>query len=256
MAPATRTTPQAFGEALKGTRAAAGIALESIAERTKISRRVLAALEEGDFRKLPSRVFARMFLRQYLELVGAQADDWVRDFEAAWQRFEESRRPGLIGPAVPIRQRRAGPWAVGLALVAVGVVGVLLVERKPHHGESVAPGHTPLPIAVVPAPTAVPSPVPLASTPPAPPADTLVVRAGAAPCWVEVHVVGEKPASRLLAAGSSWEVPTRGKEVDLVLGDAGAATVEYMGEVRSPAGAPGAVARIHLAGRPQPETQR
>jgi cytoskeletal protein RodZ len=256
MAPATRTTPQGFGEALKSTRAAAGIALETIADRTKISGRVLAALEEGDFRKLPSRVFARMFLRQYLGLIGAQADDWVRDFETAWQRFEESRGPGLIGPAVPIRQRRAGPWAVGLALVAAGVAGVLLVARKPHDGESVAPGHTPLPIAVVPAPTTVPSPPPVASTPPASPADTLVVRAGAASCWVEVHVAGEKPASRLLAAGSSWAVPASGKEVDLVLGDAGAATVEYMGEVRSPVGAPGAVARIHLAGRPQPESQR
>jgi transcriptional regulator with XRE-family HTH domain len=256
MVPATRTTPQGFGEALKGTRAAAGIALETIADRTKISRRVLSALEEGDFRKLPSRVFARMFLRQYLELVGAQPDEWVRDFEAAWQRHEESRRPGPIGPAIPIRQRRVGPWAVGLALVAVGVVGVLLVEKKPNDGESVAPGHTRLPMAVVPAPTAVPSPAPVATTPPAPPTGALVVRTADAPCWVEVHVAGERPISRLLGPGSTWELAAGGKEVELVLGDAGAATIEYMGEVRSPAGAAGAVARIHLAGNPTPGPRR
>jgi hypothetical protein len=73
---------------------------------------------------------------------------------------------------------------------------------------------------------------------------------------VEIRIAGEKPMSRLLEAGETWEVGAGGKEVELVLGDAGVATVAYMGEVRSPAGAPGAVARFHMGGAPKPGAER
>ena len=45
--------------------------INDISDRTKISVRMLAALESGEFGRLPNLVFARMFLRQYLDFIGA-----------------------------------------------------------------------------------------------------------------------------------------------------------------------------------------
>lgn len=80
----------------------------------------------------------------------------------------------------------------------------------------------------------------------------MVIRTGEAACWVEVRVAGERMAARLLAPASTWEVQTGGNDVDLVLGDAGAASIEYLGQTRSPAGHRGEVARLHLAGAARP----
>ncbi len=276
MTPLTKATPREFGQELKHARENAGLSLEAIAARTKIGGRVLAALEDGEFGRLPSQVFARMFVRQYLELVGAAPEEWLPSFDAAWRRFTESSQSFPIGPSLPVKRRRLGPWMIGLALVAAAVAGVFLVERRqgqapPDAGEAPASAAAPQAPAAVPqapaaapqAPAAVPqAPAPPVATAPAapttaapaaaPPATTLVVRALQSPCWVEVRIAGEKASSRLLAAGVAWEVAAGGREVDLVLGDAGAASVAYLGHVRSPAGRPGEVARIHLADGPPP----
>jgi cytoskeleton protein RodZ len=252
MGSASKTTPYEFGEALRTTRSAAGIALETIAERTKISLRTLSAVEAGDFARLPNRVFARMFLRQVLELMGRSPDEWMPAFEAAWQRFEESRSFVPEQLPVPIRRRHFGPWVVGLVLVAVGVAAVLFLQEGPSQAprpepntgtQAVAPA-TPRPVP--PQPTVTPNAEP----------GVLVIRTAQAPCWVEVRVAGDKAISRLMAADTTWEIPTGGREVELVLGDAGAASVEYLGEVRSPAGASGAVARFRMTGSRSPGVER
>ncbi|MGV8042135.1 MAG: RodZ domain-containing protein [Thermoanaerobaculaceae bacterium] len=55
--------------------------------------------------------------------------------------------------------------------------------------------------------------------------------------------------SRLMPAGSAWEVAAGGKQVELVLGDAGAIeAVEYLGETRTELGRSGEVMRLVLAG--------
>ena len=130
MTPLTKATPREFGQELKHARESAGLSLEAIAARTKIGGRVLAALEDGEFGRLPSQVFARMFVRQYLELVGAAPEEWLPGFDAAWRRFAESSQSFPIGPSLPMKRRRLGPWMIGLALVAAAVAGVFLVERR------------------------------------------------------------------------------------------------------------------------------
>lgn len=260
MTPLTKATPREFGQALKHARESAGLTLEAIAARTKIGGRTLAAFEDGEFGRLPSRVFARMFVRQYLELIGAAPDEWLPEFDAAWRRFAESSQSFPIGPSPPMKKRHLGPWMIGLALVAAGVAGVLLVERRqgpPPADTTEVPAlaaaqQTPAaPSAPTPAPPLQPTP-PAQPAPAAPPPTTLVVRTLQAPCWVEVRIAGERSSSRLLAAGTTWEVAAGGREIDLVLGDAGAVSVAYMGDVRSPAGRPGEVARIHFAGNAPP----
>ena len=254
----TKITARDFGEALRAAREKAGVTLETISARTKISGRLLAALESGDFRQLPNLVFAKMFLRQYLDLIQAAPENWLHAFDVAWRKFTESSQTFVVGPAAPVRRRRVGPWIVSLALVAAAVAGVLFVERRQH-----APGGPgPLPVRTreprTPGGAAASregtpaQPTPAVTEPSAPEPGVLLIRTGDTSCWVEVHVSGERPASRLMASSAVWEVAAGGREVELVLGNAGAVSVEYLGQVRSPVGRPGEVAHIRLEASPTP----
>jgi len=46
-----------------------GITLEQIADATKISVRLLAAIEEGEFRKLPGGIYDTSYIRQYARAI-------------------------------------------------------------------------------------------------------------------------------------------------------------------------------------------
>jgi cytoskeleton protein RodZ len=279
MTPPTKATPREYGEALRRAREAGGSSLDTIAARTKISVRLLTAIEEGEFGRLPNHTFARMFVRQYVEMIGAPPGEWLEGFEAAWRQFADSSQPMPVGLPIRARSRRVGPWAVGLAVVAVAGAAVFLVESRREPAVAVSAAPTPAQESTSPAepsrpaPEATPPPseakastgstaaaavepqrAPTAVVPAA--ATTLVVSAPRGPCWVEVRVAGEIAASRLLAAGAVWQVSAAGRPIDLVLGDAGAASVAYMGELHDPAGRPGQVARLHLAGSSSPSVTR
>ena len=46
-----------------------GITLEQIADATKISVRLLTAIEQGDFRKLPGGIYDTNYIRQYAQAI-------------------------------------------------------------------------------------------------------------------------------------------------------------------------------------------
>jgi hypothetical protein len=56
------------------------IALEAIAENTKIGIGLLKGLERNDFSRWPSGIFRRSFIRSYAEAIGLDADDTLREF--------------------------------------------------------------------------------------------------------------------------------------------------------------------------------
>ncbi|MBI3666845.1 MAG: helix-turn-helix domain-containing protein, partial [Acidobacteria bacterium] len=54
-----------FGENLRQERLARGVSLEDISAYTKISVRLLQAVEDEDFDRLPGGIFNINFVRQY-----------------------------------------------------------------------------------------------------------------------------------------------------------------------------------------------
>src|SRR5580658_10880897 len=58
----------------------AGISLEQIADRTKISLRFLRAIEAEEFEKLPGGIFSTSYLRQYAALVELDADELLAHY--------------------------------------------------------------------------------------------------------------------------------------------------------------------------------
>lgn len=122
-----RPSPLTVGERLKQAREARGITLVDLADRTKVSRRFLVAIEEGRLDKLPSRPFAIGYVRAYAEALGLDADALVSRFrteapegEAALAApvgvgFQDKNRLSLIGGA--------------LAAAAVAIVLFNVVQR-------------------------------------------------------------------------------------------------------------------------------
>jgi cytoskeleton protein RodZ len=74
-----------FGEELRMERLNRGIALERITEVTKISQRLLVALEENEFRVLPGGILNKGIVRGYVKVVGLDEIDWVSRFQRAYQ---------------------------------------------------------------------------------------------------------------------------------------------------------------------------
>src|SRR5690625_1307825 len=59
-----------IGNRLKEAREAKGISLENLQETTKIQKRYLVAIEQGEFHILPGKFYARAFIKEYALAVG------------------------------------------------------------------------------------------------------------------------------------------------------------------------------------------
>ena len=73
----------AFGEKLRKQRELRGIELDAISNTTKISTRMLRALEDEHFDQLPGGVFNKGFVRAYARHVGLDEEEAVTDYLTA-----------------------------------------------------------------------------------------------------------------------------------------------------------------------------
>ena len=73
----------AFGEKLRKQREQQAISLDAVSDTTKISIRMLRALEEEHFDQLPGGVFNKGFVRAYARQVGLNEEEAVADYLAA-----------------------------------------------------------------------------------------------------------------------------------------------------------------------------
>ena len=78
----SETPALSFGEDLRRERLVREIALEEISQATKISIRLLTALEESDLSKLPAPTFTRGFIRAYANHLGIDPEEKVNAYLA------------------------------------------------------------------------------------------------------------------------------------------------------------------------------
>ena len=71
---------EAFGPNLRRLRLQRGLTIDHIAERTKVGVALWEGLEQNDLSRWPSGIFARAYIREYAEIVGADADATVDEF--------------------------------------------------------------------------------------------------------------------------------------------------------------------------------
>ncbi|MGO8818190.1 MAG: RodZ domain-containing protein [Terriglobia bacterium] len=112
----------AFGENLRREREMRGVSLEEISSATKISLRILDAIEREDFAKLPGGIFSRSFVRSYARYLGLDDERVVAEFQlAARPQTDFDLHRMAAGNTT------AGRPASRTPLIATGVAVVLLV---------------------------------------------------------------------------------------------------------------------------------
>jgi len=168
-----------LGEYLRSERLNRGITLEEISRETRISTRMLQAIEDGNTDSLPASVLVKGFLRAYAQKLGLDPETVVLRYQdlyeeegarkEALEKFHERFRP------VPTRRRFLIPGAAA-ALVICLLLAWLLSSRGRHHtAPPTMKATATVPQEVPPSAPAVqptPSPVPLPTPPsvqPAPP---------------------------------------------------------------------------------------
>jgi transcriptional regulator with XRE-family HTH domain len=98
----------AFCDRLKDTREGKGIALATIAARTKVSQSLFAALERGDVSRWPTGIYRRSFFRAYANAIGVSVETALDEFLDLF--------PDEYEPPQPVAAPGAG--AIRLALAA------------------------------------------------------------------------------------------------------------------------------------------
>src|SRR3989339_1410825 len=73
---------QSLGEKLKAIRHCTNKTLSEMAQTTKINKNILKSFENGDYIRLPDPVYARNFLKIYVQSLGGNTDYFLKQFES------------------------------------------------------------------------------------------------------------------------------------------------------------------------------
>jgi cytoskeletal protein RodZ len=120
-----------LGQLLRKARTEKNIALEQLQETTKIRKRYLEAIEEGNYSILPGNFYVRAFIKQYSEAVGLDPDEVFRLYahEIPSSDPDASKEPIRMAPrnVVVNPPDRFGKWASALLMIAFPLLIIVVV---------------------------------------------------------------------------------------------------------------------------------
>lgn len=263
-----------FGENLRREREMRGVSLEEICDATKISVRMLQAMEADQFDKLPGGIFTRSFVRAYVRYLGLDEDAMMAELELAAPASAQPADLGRINQQRPAKEEKRS-----LAeLLAVLVVLVVLASgyayyhfvRQSHLTQSgqahavSAPATPPAASATPPSETApasggVTASVPGPNAAPVPPqpvpaptatssetANGLVLQVAATEeTWVAVECDGKPSTQRTMQPNEIQTFHAR-SSFDLITGNAEGVILTLNGKTLDPLGHRGETKKVHL----------
>lgn len=115
------------GELLKAKRKEMNFSLKEVENATSIRSTYLSAIEEGDFSKLISHVYAQGFVRQYANFLGMDGDKLIQDNDECFRgsaKQEFAYGIGTLemrgGPGSGMKGASSALWiaAFGVILIA------------------------------------------------------------------------------------------------------------------------------------------
>jgi len=118
-----------IGESLKSTREAKGISLEQAEEDTKIRKKYLQALEEGDYDVIPGRVYAKGFLRNYANYLGLNQEEVMLEYKLLGAPLKDEHKRVDIEASISKKRRLSGrsDRKTYLATVLIAVFALLVL---------------------------------------------------------------------------------------------------------------------------------
>ena len=206
------------GAILQSARERRGLSVDQLAQRTKISVRVLRAIESNAFDLVPQGIFMRGYLRAYAREVGLDPNVTVEQYLAQFDTADAAepspedgtgdfppddsvKVPGYSGFDASADSGSEAGKAIAIALVSLGFLTYLsLGTSRDSSTDTVAADTAPAALAGSARPEVL-----LASDaaqPIATSGDVIEIELRpTAPCWVEATVDGNRSVYRLMQAG-------------------------------------------------------
>jgi len=130
-----------IGETLTAARIAAGLTTADVAEKTRIRRTLVEAIEADDYRLCGGDIYARGHIATIARTVGTDPVPLLADFDRSHPRDVLRATEVFEAETTKTRERRAGPnWSAAMA--AAIVVIVLLAGWQLSRGGGNGPGTT------------------------------------------------------------------------------------------------------------------
>lgn len=121
-----------LGQKLKEARGTKGLSVDQLHEITKIQKRHLVAIEEGNYDVLPGAFYARAFIKQYADAVGLNGEELLVEYQSTIPQSEKRDVPQVsTGQKTQETMQKSSSWPiadhmpkilVALLVIAVGVV--------------------------------------------------------------------------------------------------------------------------------------
>ncbi|WP_202077218.1 helix-turn-helix domain-containing protein [Caldalkalibacillus salinus] len=139
-----------LGQFLKEKRNEKKMPIETLQEKTKIRKRYIQAIENGEYHILPGPFYTRAFIKSYAEAIGLKGDDIIEQFESELPAIPKNPADSPIPPRktknVRARSPKVGKWASRIVLyLFLLVIAFILYLAIVHYmggddGEAVDPG--------------------------------------------------------------------------------------------------------------------
>jgi len=127
---------QSVGHILKKARREVGMSLEQASDKTKIHKRFLSALEEGDYSQISSPLYIRGFLKNYSKILGLDPETvlafWRREYDRKEEEGKTSVPPRLFKSSLKFTPALLS--SVFFAIVAIFFLGYLYSQYHRYAG--------------------------------------------------------------------------------------------------------------------------
>lgn len=249
---------------LREARQDKGLTLDDLARTTKISLRLLTALEAGDVDRLPAAIFTRGFVKAYAKEVGLDPDKTADLYlsrlapETLAVDAENARskvatpvaRTGVMAfeedNARLIKTHQADRF--GRLMLLAAVIG-LVVYVGPFSWDGwaskVDATADAVPTATTPAPATDGAPAALTAAADVAGGPLQFEMNPQGPCWFSAAADGNRVRSELLQAGDNRTIEVR-QELVLRVGDPDACAFSINGRAGRPLGSPGAPVTVRI----------
>jgi cytoskeleton protein RodZ len=130
-----------IGNTLHDARVRLGLELEEVARATRISARILAALEEEHFERLPGDFYARSYLRTYADFLGLESGRFLDEYRERFPEQQPLPRPERGRPRFAQMHKRA----LAILVVGAATLGLFLAfgSRTAHRAPLVTVAQAP-----------------------------------------------------------------------------------------------------------------
>ncbi|MBE9044103.1 DUF4115 domain-containing protein [Pleurocapsales cyanobacterium LEGE 10410] len=235
-----------LGANLQRVRVAKNIPLEQVADNTRISKRLLKAIEAGDLEELPELFYVQALIQKYAREIGAEIEfkaNSASDVETSTNIFRPDKRKYWFN--FQLRSRHL--YALYILLVIISVKGISTLVERP-----VIINQAPLENSDIDSKVAQSVPAPQITQPKAAPqfvsqsSNSEAVTVGInlqERCWLKVMVDGRTAFEGILPQGTQRQW-TGKQQVTIRAGNAGGVVISFNNEQQKVLGAPGQVEEI------------